>query len=672
MPLPVAALPPAAACYASAAAAAKHLALHGGPFVDLTTLSSASFAGLVLRYYWKNKVPAWAKEDISFKSLLRRKRQGNEGEEKELLTPSEREEREMANLSSVLEKLRAMVEFVQFDDDHPSAFQLYVALLAYIQLWAQIKHQQQEECTNDCSEEKNCDSRETHWSFRDSLYRNANPSAATRANVPADYYNFVENPSTSPVQKTLQQALVYATWAYYDNTDVLEEKLAAQDFSLLEHSKESRPGHVAYYMAVSSSKIKQIIIGVRGTSTLEDMVTDCCGRPVPFDDRPYYYSVDRGTKRNRANNNHDPARIEVKAATPLQIIPNDDAYHVEVISGHERIWVETESESDTYLGDHLLHCHEGVMVSARRLVDKLQDKIEYWVLQCDYQLLLCGHSLGAGAATLAAVILRSRLPEMTIDADKVRVFAFAPPPVLDHHSAIMASSFCTSIVNNADIIPRCSLSNLAILLEILRTIYDKLKEKDLAPTGAKSMAAFVQKIKQGLDGDMLMTTKQLREAMFQAMTKVQTNQTQNKVGKERGCETDGDFSCFLCGGGNIPLSTSIDSSDGNFGETVSSSIEESVQCRPVGLFIPGIVMLANEQWHSPAEEVGENGDFLQGDKGKDEQEKRVETHQGFQWSVADAGADVLRFLEFDNFTFRMLTDHSTTSYYTLLDLKYEF
>ena len=86
-----------------------------------------------------------------------------------------------------------------------------------------------------------------------------------------------------------------------------------------------------------------------------------------------------------------------------------------------------------------------------------------------YRLLLCGHSLGAGAAALAAALLRLRFPQLfpTVTADdqgkarqnKVHVYAFAPPPVLDHDSAVAASSYCTTIINNADIIPRCSLVN---------------------------------------------------------------------------------------------------------------------------------------------------------------------------------------------------------------------
>ena len=701
------ALPPAAA---GAVAAAKYLALHAAPYLDLTTLSSASFAAVLLRYYWKNKVPDWVKEDVAFQNLLRRKKVKEiPAETEEPLSASEREEREMANLSSILEKLQRLVESVQFNDNHPSTLQLHAALLAYIQLSAQIKKQeqivgvltQQEQQTSELEENKDenhaslpQDPDQDLWSSRDSLYNSAKPSKATINHAPQEYYDFVENPSESPVLETLQQALTFATWAYYGNADILSDKLAQVDFSLLTHSMESRPGHVAYYMAVSSIAKKQIVIGVRGTSTLEDMVTDCCGRPVAFDDRPYYYEHDRGTKRNFASNSHDPARIEVRAATPNEIIHNEEEQHVEVVSGHERIWVEQESTvSDSIILDnnqewegHSLRCHEGIMVSAKRLVDKLQDRIEYWVLERGYQLVLCGHSLGAGCSALAAVILRSRLPELAKGPDAMCVFAFAPPPVLDYHSAMAASSYCTSIVNNADIIPRSSLSNLLILLEILKTVLDKLNEQGLAPTGAKGMAAFVKKIAQGPEGEMLMTSAELRQAMQNAMFKVQeetaasacssqTINNQREQKKEKiSCCTCG------CGCGNEAATLSMDEEETDLNEkdvateSAQAVSEANSSRKPLPLFIPGVVLLAHEPWCSPTNTKckDEIEDTAKTERTGPHDSDKKQLFQRTKWTVTDGTANVLHFLEFENFTLRMLTDHATTSYYTALDLVYEF
>merc|ERR1712032_1198046 len=81
----------------------------------------------------------------------------------------------------------------------------------------------------------------------------------------------------------------------------------------------------------------------------------------------------------------------------------------------------------------------------------------------NYHLVLCGHSLGAGVASLVGVILRSRIPQLiglsspatravnmcptfskssrNHNSNKMSVYAFAPPPILDQDTAIECSSY---------------------------------------------------------------------------------------------------------------------------------------------------------------------------------------------------------------------------------------
>jgi predicted lipase len=116
------------------------------------------------------------------------------------------------------------------------------------------------------------------------------------------------------------------------------------------------------------------------------------------------------------------------------------------------------------------------MISARRMVDKIQLLVEDLIRECGYSLVFCGHSLGASAATLAAILLRSRIPQLAKDASdqRVRVYAFGPLSVLDPDSSVAAALFCTSIVNNADIVPRSSLANLMVFMKLLRNGHVRL------------------------------------------------------------------------------------------------------------------------------------------------------------------------------------------------------
>ena len=739
MPLPVVVAGPAAGAFcAGAAAATKHMVMHAAvPFLDVTTLSSATLAAWLLRYFWRNKVPAWAKEDVSFRNLLRRKsplRSSSSAADQEFsddssdgktnLTSSQREQGELSNLSSVLEKLQALMDSVHLGDDHPSMLQQHAALLAFVQLSAQIKKQEQQQPTVDAlkcqatteEEEKKDDntpsststsvmedgSTDEAWASRDALYESAEPSPATVSNIPNAYFAFAENPEQpSQLRTTLQQALNFATWAYYEDTEVLSDKLENEDFELLEHSRASRPGHVAYYMAVSSLAKKQLVIGLRGTSTLEDIVTDCCGRPVPLDDRPYYYDHDRGSQLNRSTNHQDPSCIEVKAASPDRVIHQHHDRHssisknnkhdcteeyeggddkengVELISGHERIWVEehpgvsiaaTATGADKTGDDaHLPKCHEGIMLSAKRVVDKVQEQIEHWCVQRGYQLVLCGHSLGAGCASLAAVLLRSRLPELTHDnpavtskagsgRPRMQVWCFAPPPVLDREAALAASSYCTSVVNNADMITRCSLENLFIFLEVLKGIWNELLRQQLAPTGATTTATFFRRMAQGTEGELLLPARGLRSLMKEAKQKIQSIESRESLNQD----TDHEDIMEVVASGSGSLEGGWVEVNGS-GRTITN---------PTPLYIPGIVLLAYEPWQTSDKSIIE--DQTGAVDGADAVDvDPVSARSPMSWRVTDGLASALNFLEMDASS-RMAADHATTSYYTLLGLDYEF
>jgi len=66
----------------------------------------------------------------------------------------------------------------------------------------------------------------------------------------------------------------------------------------------------------------------------------------------------------------------------------------------------------------------------------------------EYRLVVVGHSLGAGAAALLAIMLRSAYPH-------VRCYAFSPPRGLLSKSLYEYSkNFIVSLVLGKDVIPR--------------------------------------------------------------------------------------------------------------------------------------------------------------------------------------------------------------------------
>jgi hypothetical protein len=55
------------------------------------------------------------------------------------------------------------------------------------------------------------------------------------------------------------------------------------------------------------------------------------------------------------------------------------------------------------------------------------------------------------------------------------VWAFAAPPVIDKQSSLESKSFITTIVNNNDVVPRLSLSNLEIFTGFLCDLAKKMQ-----------------------------------------------------------------------------------------------------------------------------------------------------------------------------------------------------
>lgn len=74
-------------------------------------------------------------------------------------------------------------------------------------------------------------------------------------------------------------------------------------------------------------------------------------------------------------------------------------------------------------------------------------------LKDEYQLTLVGHSLGAGAAALLAMMLKAR------GINNVHCYAFAPPMCCELDLASTCSHCITSVVFRDDIISRYTIAS---------------------------------------------------------------------------------------------------------------------------------------------------------------------------------------------------------------------
>lgn len=252
---------------------------------------------------------------------------------------------------------------------------------------------------------------------------------------------------------TMIDQLHLSDWAYLEDTEEIRSKLneltvnssQQQSWHLVRHVKTAEPGRVGHYVAVDSQR-KVALIAVKGTSALSDMFTDVCGVPVR-------YNLTTTTFDGRS------------------------------------------SDSDTTL----LSCHEGILDASLALLEDVQPIVEHLFLPAGYRVLLVGHSLGAGCACLLGWMLRSRLPALRRLYDfggelSLQVVAFAPPPMLSWEAAAATATFTTSVVNNDDVIPRASLSNLVSLLRFLVIINARLEERGLCPAGFHGAVTLLKRV----------------------------------------------------------------------------------------------------------------------------------------------------------------------------------
>ncbi|XP_018427752.1 PREDICTED: sn1-specific diacylglycerol lipase beta isoform X1 [Nanorana parkeri] len=112
--------------------------------------------------------------------------------------------------------------------------------------------------------------------------------------------------------------------------------------------------------------------------------------------------------------------------------------------------------------------HKGIAQAASYIYRRLiNDGIlnQAFTIAPEYKLVIVGHSLGAGAAALAAIMLRSSFPTL-------KCYAFSPPGgLLSKALADYSQSFIISVILGKDLVPRLSLPNMEDLKNrILRMV----------------------------------------------------------------------------------------------------------------------------------------------------------------------------------------------------------
>jgi hypothetical protein len=121
--------------------------------------------------------------------------------------------------------------------------------------------------------------------------------------------------------------------------------------------------------------------------------------------------------------------------------------------------------------------HRGILGAAKTVLADAAPRIaEQLQLHPDFRIVITGHSLGGGCATLIALLLLSGMPSLPLQLSaeqraSLRCFAIAPPPVVGPASAFTAAVLgfdparhIVALVNGDDVVPRLSFHSVSRLV----------------------------------------------------------------------------------------------------------------------------------------------------------------------------------------------------------------
>lgn len=264
------------------------------------------------------------------------------------------------------------------------------------------------------------------------------------------------------VERLLEEVWI-AEAVHQKSADAMARLCCLERSDILTFDAEADHFKTAFALAVWPSR-KQVVLVVRGTTSLADALTDLTGHLEPFDGTAASAFLNEDSRGSRSSSDGERGTDSAAAA----------------------------SSSDGSAGSRPEdHCHHGIAKAAMALLDGQAEAIARALKKHPgYSLKLLGHSLGAGTAAIAAMLIRNS-PEVAerIGTSDVTCVAFAPPPVVTHHLAVSCSSYVQSVVHRHDVVPRASLASFERLRqEMLATRWEDRIQSELKSNRAVELA----------------------------------------------------------------------------------------------------------------------------------------------------------------------------------------
>ncbi|KAK9827307.1 hypothetical protein WJX81_002709 [Elliptochloris bilobata] len=210
--------------------------------------------------------------------------------------------------------------------------------------------------------------------------------------------------------------------------------------------------HLPYLVALDHAT-RAVVVAVRGTSSVEDVITDSVAEPERLGPA---WLPEGGAE---AGADAMFAHSGIKAAADSILDDLEDSGILPALLAGEY----GECQPGKLPAEEVAE-EEGPGRAGSKRRGHLVAAIVQRKLDCrGWRLVVTGHSLGAGAAALIAMRLHGRFPG-------VRCWSFCPPGgLLSTNLSAAVAPFVTSVVVGKDVVPRVSIVNLGRLIDEMVT-----------------------------------------------------------------------------------------------------------------------------------------------------------------------------------------------------------
>lgn len=206
---------------------------------------------------------------------------------------------------------------------------------------------------------------------------------------------------------------------FHPNLAAIRAMLGVQEEDIIMFDNRNNLEEVPFFL-VADRNTKSLVVSIRGTLSLHDMLTDLRG---------------------------EPGRMADESVSGVEV---DWQGHQGMVNAARYVYKRLHGMETGRSGD------KGSSRSARKdMLRMALDTPEYR----GYSIVVTGHSLGAGTASILAFLLRAKYGGV-----RVTCYAYSPPGgLLCKPAARESEKFTVGVVVGDDVIPRTSLANIATL-----------------------------------------------------------------------------------------------------------------------------------------------------------------------------------------------------------------